>query len=151
LPLAGPHGAIVLDDSYNANPASMRVSIAAARELAAVRGGRAHLVLGEMRELGTLSALEHENVGKLAADASTALFVACGAEMAVAASSAREAAARRGVQLDVAHTEDTRYAAELVLERIGPKDVVLVKGSRGMRMERVVDVLAARSTQGGAA
>jgi UDP-N-acetylmuramoyl-tripeptide--D-alanyl-D-alanine ligase len=151
-PLAGPHGAIVLDDSYNANPASMRVSIEAARELAAVRGGRALLVLGEMRELGTLSAIEHENVGKLVVEASTALFVACGAEMSRAASAAREAAEARGLALDIAHTDDTRYAAELVLERVGPKDVVLVKGSRGMRMERVVEILSSRAdTLGGAA
>jgi UDP-N-acetylmuramoyl-tripeptide--D-alanyl-D-alanine ligase len=143
-PLKGPHGAVVLDDSYNANPASMRVSIAAARELAAVRGGRLLLVLGEMRELGALSQVEHENVGKLAVEAGTALFVACGAEMARAASAARREAEARGIALDVAHTDDIRYAAELVLERVGPEDVVLIKGSRGMRMERVVEVLAPR-------
>jgi UDP-N-acetylmuramoyl-tripeptide--D-alanyl-D-alanine ligase len=66
VPLEGSHGSIVIDDTYNANPASMAVSIAAARDLAVARGGRALLVLGDMRELGALSREEHEKLGKLA-------------------------------------------------------------------------------------
>jgi UDP-N-acetylmuramoyl-tripeptide--D-alanyl-D-alanine ligase len=155
VPLDGPHGSIVIDDTYNANPASMAVSIAAAIELAAARGGRALLVLGDMRELGTLSHEEHAKVGGLAVQAGVALFVASGPEMAVAAASARERAARASLVLDIAHTDDLRYAASLVLERITPRDVVLVKGSRGMRMERVLELLIARplppASAGGAA
>jgi UDP-N-acetylmuramoyl-tripeptide--D-alanyl-D-alanine ligase len=155
VPLEGPHGSIVIDDTYNANPASMAVSIAAARELAAARGGRALLVLGDMRELGTLSHEEHAKVGRLAAQPGVALFVASGPEMAVAAASAREQAARAALAPDIAHTDDLRYAAALVLERITPRDVVLVKGSRGMRMERVLEPLIARpltpAAAGGAA
>jgi UDP-N-acetylmuramoyl-tripeptide--D-alanyl-D-alanine ligase len=155
VPLEGPHGSIVIDDTYNANPASMAVSIAAARELAAARGGRALLVLGDMRELGTLSHEEHAKVGRLAAASGVALFVALGPEMAIAAASAREHAARESAALDIAHTDDLRYAAALVLERLTPNDVVLVKGSRGMRMERVLEPLIARpltpAAAGGAA
>jgi len=153
VPLAGPHGSIVIDDTYNANPASMAVSIAAARDLAVARGGRALLVLGDMRELGALAAAEHEKVGRLAAQDGVALLVAVGPEMARAAAAAREHAAGSSRPLDVAHTEDDRYATSLVLERVTPADVVLIKGSRGMRMERVLAPLVARSpeTTGGAA
>lgn len=151
VPLEGPHGSIVIDDTYNANPASMAASIAAARELAAARGGRALLVLGDMRELGALADEEHEKVGKLAAQAGIGLFVASGPEMARAAAVAREEAARTSLPLDVAHTDDLRYASSLVLERVTPRDVVLVKGSRGMRMERVLEPLIARPKLGGAA
>jgi UDP-N-acetylmuramoyl-tripeptide--D-alanyl-D-alanine ligase len=151
VPLEGPHGSIVIDDTYNANPASMAVSITAARDLAAARGGRALLVLGDMRELGALSSAEHEKVGKLAAQAGVGLFVASGPEMVRAAGAAREEAARISLALDVAHTDDLRYASSLVLERVTPPDVVLVKGSRGMRMERVLEPLVARPQPGGAA
>lgn len=144
VPLEGPHGSIVIDDTYNANPASMAVSIAAARELAKARGGRALLALGDMRELGALSSAEHDKVGRLAAQAGIALFVACGPEMAGAAAAAREEAARASLAIDIAHTDDVRYASALILERIAPRDVVLVKGSRGMRMERVLEPLVAR-------
>jgi UDP-N-acetylmuramoyl-tripeptide--D-alanyl-D-alanine ligase len=144
VPLAGPHGSIVIDDTYNANPASMAASIAAARDLAAARSGRALLVLGDMRELGALAAEEHEKVGKLAAQDGVALFVAFGPEMARAAAVARGHAALSSLALEIAHTEDERYAASLVLERVTPRDVVLVKGSRGMRMERVLSPLIAR-------
>jgi UDP-N-acetylmuramoyl-tripeptide--D-alanyl-D-alanine ligase len=141
VPLPGPHGSIVIDDTYNANPASIAVSIAAAIELAAARGGRALLVLGDMRELGTLSREEHAKVGRLAVQPGVALLVASGPEMAVAAAAAREQAAHGSLAIDIADTDDLGYAAALVLERITPRDVVLVKGSRGMRMERVLDLL----------
>jgi UDP-N-acetylmuramoyl-tripeptide--D-alanyl-D-alanine ligase len=144
VPLEGPHGSIVLDDTYNANPASMAVSIAAACELAKARGGRALLVLGDMRELGALSVEEHEKVGRLAAQAGVALIVGSGPEMAVAVQAAREQAARAGLKIDIAHNDDPRYVASLVLQRLTPPDVTLVKGSRGMRMERVLPPLIAR-------
>jgi len=155
VPLPGPHGSVVIDDTYNANPASMAVSIAAARELARARGGRALLVLGDMRELGTLSLDEHRKVGRLAAQAGVALIVAVGPEMAVAAEAARGQAALAQLAIDIAHTEDVRYAVSLVLQRLTPSDVVLIKGSRGMRMERVLGPLIARpqapTSAGGAA
>lgn len=144
VPRQGPHGAIVLDDTYNANPASMAVSIAAARELASARGGRALLVLGDMRELGALSAEEHEKVGRLAAQPGVALFIAAGTEMALAAHAARNEAKRASLPIEIAHSDDPRYAVSLVLGRVTPNDVVLVKGSRGMRMERVIEPLVSR-------
>lgn len=143
VPLPGPHGSVVIDDTYNANPASMAASIAAARELARARGGRALLVLGDMRELGALSTEEHEKVGRLAAQPGVALFVASGPEMAAAVAAARAAAAREALPLELAHADDPSYAGSLVLERVTERDVVLIKGSRGMRMERVLPLLVA--------
>ena len=137
-PLPGPSGALILDDSYNANPASMHSSIATARELARVRGGRALLVLGDMRELGQSARAEHEAVGRMAAQPGVVALVACGLEMTAAAASAREQARSAGHELSVAHLSDAAGAADLVAPLLRAGDVVLIKGSRGMAMERVV-------------
>jgi UDP-N-acetylmuramoyl-tripeptide--D-alanyl-D-alanine ligase len=140
-PLRGPADSLILDDSYNANPASMASSIETALELARARGGRALLVLGDMLELGAASRVEHEAVGRLAAQPGVAALVTCGREMTAAAAAAREQAKRIGSDLSIAHLSDPSGAAVLVAPLLRAGDVVLVKGSRGVAMERVVDGL----------
>lgn len=125
--------ALVVDDCYNANPISMRSSIAVAKELAVSRGARLCLVLGDMLELGELSQTEHEALVNELDGAG--VVVAIGREMAALVGPARA----RG--LSVAHFATSDDATALVREAIGPGDVVLVKGSRGMRLERIVDAV----------
>jgi UDP-N-acetylmuramoyl-tripeptide--D-alanyl-D-alanine ligase len=130
-------GVRVLDDTYNANPRS----VAAALETAAAHRGPSRLVvvLGDMLELGTLTDEAHREVGRKVAEVGAAVFIGVGPHAAMAVEEARAA----GVA-DAWHApafEDT--LAEL-LKRVEPGDLVLVKGSRGMRMERVVDALLAR-------
>jgi UDP-N-acetylmuramoyl-tripeptide--D-alanyl-D-alanine ligase len=141
-PVAGPQGAMILDDSYNANPASMRVSIDTALELARARHGRALLVLGDMLELGAGSRAAHHAIGAQAAQAGVAALIACGLEMTAAAEAARERARDAGHELSIAHLSDPAGAAALVRPLLRSGDVVLVKGSRSMGMERVVTGLA---------
>jgi UDP-N-acetylmuramoyl-tripeptide--D-alanyl-D-alanine ligase len=141
-PLTSASGALIIDDSYNANPASMQASIATALELARARGGRTLFVLGDMRELGQSSREEHEAVGRLAAQPGVAAFIACGVEMTAAAEAARVEARRAGAELSIALLSDPAGAAELVQPLLRAADVVLVKGSRSMAMERVVRGLA---------
>lgn len=128
-------GCLVIDDSYNANPASVRKSIETAAELASLRDGQLWLVLGEMRELGERTAPEHREMGRFAAKSpARALFVLGAlAEPAVAAAS--------DGGLSVTFCPDATDAVEPLLQHIGPKDVVLVKASRGVRAERVVEGL----------
>jgi UDP-N-acetylmuramoyl-tripeptide--D-alanyl-D-alanine ligase len=130
-------GVRILDDTYNANP----VSVSAALETVAAHRGRGRLlvVLGDMLELGAMTEDAHRAVGRAVAALGPAVFVGVGRHMALAVEQARVS----GVA-DARHAttfEDT--VAELV-KSIEPGDVVLVKGSRGMRMERVVDALLAR-------
>jgi UDP-N-acetylmuramoyl-tripeptide--D-alanyl-D-alanine ligase len=143
-PLSGPAGALVLDDSYNANPASMRASIETALELARQRSGRVVLVLGDMLELGARSREEHEQLGRLAAQPGVSMLLACGTQMTAAVERAREAAQGVEPALSVLHLADPSAAAELLRPLLGPGDVVLVKGSRSMAMERVVDGLVSK-------
>jgi UDP-N-acetylmuramoyl-tripeptide--D-alanyl-D-alanine ligase len=142
-PCFGPSGALVLDDSYNANPASMVASIHTAIELAQARGGRALLVVGDMRELGALSRAEHERVGRAAAHPVVSALIACGIEMTAGAEAAREAARDAGLSLSISHLADPAGAAHLLSPILRQADVVLVKGSRSMAMEQVARALCA--------
>lgn len=123
-----------LDDSYNANPDSMR---AALRTLAVlpVEGTRI-AVLGRMGELGSESDHGHLAVGKDAAAAGIDLLITVGAESdtGLIAAAARQAGMPRVQQFG-----DTSTAAEYLAQQARPGDLVLIKGSRAARMERVLD------------
>jgi UDP-N-acetylmuramoyl-tripeptide--D-alanyl-D-alanine ligase len=125
-------GTVILDDSYNSNPASMQSSLAAAREIAQARSARLVLVLGEMRELGALSADQHRSVGESLPETGATLLVAIEGD----AQGFVPPAERAGMHALFA--ENAERALALLLERLEPKDVVLVKASRGVRAERVV-------------
>jgi UDP-N-acetylmuramoyl-tripeptide--D-alanyl-D-alanine ligase len=127
----------ILDDTYNANPASVQ---AALETVAAHRGSRRIVVvLGDMLELGAGADDAHREIGGAVAALGAAEFVAMGQH----AQAAVEAARRAGLA-EACHTTTFEDTVAHVLKRVAPGDLVLVKGSRGMRMERVVDALAAR-------
>jgi UDP-N-acetylmuramoyl-tripeptide--D-alanyl-D-alanine ligase len=136
-PQATPMGAVVIDDSYNANPASSASSIEAASEIAQKLGRRLILVLGEMRELGSESAQAHQEIGSLAADRGAALVIAVAGD----ARRLADQAAARGVE--AVFVEDAVTGAQQTLAAVGANDVVLVKGSRSVGTERVVRALMA--------
>ncbi len=132
----------LLDDTYNASPGSVR---AALDTLAAHRRGRrAVVVLGDMLELGAITDDAHREVGRLVAALPADEFVGVGRAMQAAVEAARDAGLAEARHLTT--FEDT--VAHL-LKRLTAGDVVLVKGSRGMRMERVVDALVARLARSG--
>jgi UDP-N-acetylmuramoyl-tripeptide--D-alanyl-D-alanine ligase len=127
----------VLDDTYNASPPSVRAAldtVAAHR-----RGHRAVVVLGDMLELGAASDDAHREVGRWIAALGVDEFVGLGAGAGLAVVAAREAGLT-----EAHHAATFEDAVAHLLKRLAPGDVVLVKGSRGMRMERVVDALVAR-------
>jgi UDP-N-acetylmuramoyl-tripeptide--D-alanyl-D-alanine ligase len=127
----------VIDDTYNANPASTCASIRAAAEIARVTGRRLLLVLGEMRELGALAEEGHDEVGRAAAasEAAAVFSVGGGAAPRIAAR-----AVEGGVR--ATHAERVDDVAVLVRLDARPGDLVLVKGSRSIGTERVVAALA---------
>jgi len=135
-PLAS--GALLLDDCYNANPASMTAALRTLAELASRGGGRALAVLGDMLELGPAEAEAHRALGAEAAAVVRGL-AAFGPRSRLTAEGARAAGLPAA---DLVHAEEIAPLAVWVRERLAPGDVLLVKGSRGMRLERLVEALS---------
>jgi UDP-N-acetylmuramoyl-tripeptide--D-alanyl-D-alanine ligase len=128
-------GTILIDDSYNANPASMEASLRAASEIAVREKRRLVVVLGEMRELGATSTREHDQLGQRVAGADVAEVISVGGE----AERITREAARAGKNAWFAL--DAEQAIGTVLSRVLPGDVILVKGSRGVQTEKIVRAL----------
>jgi UDP-N-acetylmuramoyl-tripeptide--D-alanyl-D-alanine ligase len=124
---------LVLDDTYNANPASMRAALATLGELGQSR--RRVAVLGEMKELGTHAETEHDSLGEAIASAGVALAIGCGGLI----SRSFERASALGVECIAASS--TSDAAREATARVRAGDAVLVKGSRSVGAERVVAAL----------
>ena len=135
--LTAASGATVVDDSYNASPVSVAAALAFLAETPIAAGGRRIAVLGDMLELGPEEERLHREIGALAARSADAL-VAVGQRGAWIAAGAVEAGATR-----VHLADDADDAAEVTERELapGPKDLVLVKGSRGVGLDVTVDVL----------
>jgi UDP-N-acetylmuramoyl-tripeptide--D-alanyl-D-alanine ligase len=135
--LAG--GVTLVDDAYNSNPHALQVVLAALVEER--RHARRVAVLGEMLELGPESEALHETCGRAAAAAGLSALVAVGGGPAAAL--ARAAVAAGLPESAVRHVSTSEEAAEVAAAIVRAGDVVLVKGSRGIRTERVVERLKA--------
>jgi len=129
-------GVMVIDDSYNANPTATKRAIDV---LSATSASRRIAVLGEMLELGDRSVALHEGVGGAAARAKVDVLIAIGG---VPAAAMADAAIRGGLpRATVRHYSTSEEAADAAAALVRDGDLVLVKGSRGVRTDRVVDRL----------
>jgi UDP-N-acetylmuramoyl-tripeptide--D-alanyl-D-alanine ligase len=117
-----PGGGLLINDSYNANPASMRAAI----EELAMRDGRKVAILGDMAELGDNAPQYHEEVGALLREQGIDVVLGVG-----------ELAAAYGGEI----VPDAAIAARRARELVQPGDAVLVKGSRAIGLEVVAEVL----------
>jgi UDP-N-acetylmuramoyl-tripeptide--D-alanyl-D-alanine ligase len=146
-------GVIVIDDTYNANPRSVRVALEAARETADGLRSRLIVALGDMLELGTLAPAMHANAVLDIYRARPDACIAVGPEMAAAVHAVDSAVTPSNVIESEARTParpsvlelapDSTIAATIVRELVHPGDVLLVKGSRGIAMERIIEALSA--------
>jgi UDP-N-acetylmuramoyl-tripeptide--D-alanyl-D-alanine ligase len=144
-----PEGLRVINDAYNANPDSMTAALETFASLA--NGGQSVAVLGDMLELGKRAVSAHRSVGAAVARLSKAPEE-CIDHLLVVGEKARlmaDEALKRGmpskrVTVCETHGEATRW----LKRHTHPGDWVLLKGSRGMGMERVLDGLAPQSTRG---
>lgn len=126
----------VIDETYNASPSSVRAALAVLGNSEVGQGGRRIAVLGDMRELGTNSAVEHGALLDVLKAEGVDLVFTCGPEIKVLAEIVPEAMAG-------GHREDSAALAEVVAQDVCAGDVVLVKGSKAVRMDRVVKALHA--------
>lgn len=130
--LESPSGFRVINDTYNANPDSMRSAV---NELMGLKGGgRAIAVLGDMLELGEKSASEHYGVGEYLSASGVDYVIACG-------DFGRALLEGAGGGPNCFYAGSHEEVANIVREISRPGDLVLVKGSRGMRMEEVTKKL----------
>jgi UDP-N-acetylmuramoyl-tripeptide--D-alanyl-D-alanine ligase len=128
----------LLDESYNANPASMAAMLAVLARTEPAPGGRRLLAMGDMRELGENADAFHAGLAEAVAASGAAQVFLCGPHMR--ALWGRLAAAHRGV-----HRPDSASLADEVAAALRAGDVVAVKGSLGSRMKNVVDAILAAS------
>ena len=123
-----PSGALVIDDTYNANPESMQAAIA----VLAAYPGRTVFVMGDMGELGDQAEAMHATIGEFAKRAGVSTLFALGEMSAAAARSFGEGAR---------HFSTVDELVDALVEGLDQGSTVLVKGSRFMRMERVIEAL----------
>lgn len=130
-----PGGIALFNDAYNANPRSMEAALCT---LAASRqGGKLYFVAGDMRELGEDAETYHRQVGRMAADLGIDVLVGIGDQIRWALEEARE----RSQGKVAVHLCDHQEAAKLLQEQLRSQDTVLIKGSRGMAMEKVLEFM----------
>lgn len=133
--LESASGTVIIDDTYNASPASMAAAIAA---LAETEGKRKIAILGDMLELGEISAEAHGELGKRCAEAKIDLLIAAGEH----AYDIAEGAVGAGMPEDkVIHVGSGDEAARMIKAESKPGDVVLVKASRALAFERIVECI----------
>ncbi len=125
-------GATLIDDSYNANPDSVRAAI----DVLAATPGKKILVLGDMGEIGDRAGQFHDEIGGYAKSQGVDLLLALGEQSAVAA---------RNFGPGGQHYADVDTLIAALAEELNSNTLVLVKGSRFMHMERVVDALSLES------
>jgi UDP-N-acetylmuramoyl-tripeptide--D-alanyl-D-alanine ligase len=130
------HGVQIINDCYNANPASMKAALQLLGEWTPAHDRVA--VLGDMLELGRETQQLHREVGRFAAGLPLSRLIACGDLGREIAAGAREAGMSEHAVVELS---DAAAAAELLKKSVRRGDVILVKASRGMRMEQIVQSL----------
>ncbi len=127
------NGALLVDDTYNASPQSTMAALNLLEEL----DGRKIAVLGDMLELGQYERQGHEMIGIRAAEVAD-MLITVGQRAKMIARSAQETGK---TALEITSVEDTQQAVKVLAGMIGPEDVVLIKGSRGMHMDAISPAL----------
>lgn len=135
--LKGVNGSLLIDDTYNSSPASAK---AALRTLGELKAQRKIAVMGDMLELGEGSEKGHRELGLAAKEAKVDIFVAVGRRMTAALDELR----RLGWQQErIVEFADPLSAGAYIRQELRKGDIVLVKGSQGMRMEKVSEKILA--------
>jgi UDP-N-acetylmuramoyl-tripeptide--D-alanyl-D-alanine ligase len=128
-------GFLLLDETYNSNPRALRSALAA---LCEERARRRIAVLGDMRELGEQGAALHREVGRFAAELPIDRLIGVGPLAAELLAGAREAGA---AESSLSVVENAEEAGKLLLEELREGDVVLLKASRGIGLERAIEAV----------
>lgn len=144
--LEGINGSMIIDDTYNSSPQSSINALETLEEIKLSNIKRRWVVLGDMLELGTDSEKGHTEVGQKLAELKHVNLVTLGQEIIFTAI----AAAKAGVkETDIYRCNNHQEIIELLQRELRTDDIVLVKGSQGMRMEKVVAEIIKDSSKAG--
>mgnify|MGYP003392633758 CR=1 FL=1 len=142
----GIGGALIVDDTYNASPISTKAALHTLASLGQLRGGKTIAILGDMLELGDYMDQGHREVGRVVKELGIDILLTVGELASRISKSARDA----GISEDSVHAFVSReQAIDFVRPQLTATDTILVKGSQGARMEKVVVALMAHPEQAG--
>lgn len=137
-------GITIIDDCYNASPESMRAAIDVLVSIATKKNARPAALLGDMLELGEYSRLMHDQLGQYAAQMQVQKLFCYGMMADIVA----EAAIKKGIRADNVYvsldTRDAQTMADMILTALHPGDVLLVKASRAVQAERIIECMKKR-------
>ncbi|NOX24933.1 MAG: UDP-N-acetylmuramoyl-tripeptide--D-alanyl-D-alanine ligase [Deltaproteobacteria bacterium] len=135
------NGLRLVNDSYNANPASMRAAMTAVQRLG--KGEQCIAVLGDMLELGKFSTEAHAQIGEAAASQGFSYLLAVGDYAKTMAAAARKAGMKKDRAMAFTVKEDAAACLQKLLAAglLTAGDLLLLKGSRGMKMEKIIGML----------
>ncbi|MCX6740046.1 MAG: UDP-N-acetylmuramoyl-tripeptide--D-alanyl-D-alanine ligase [Candidatus Parcubacteria bacterium] len=137
---------LIIDDTYNSSPIAVKAALEAIKDISVAAGKKKIAVLGDMLELGERSAAAHREIGFNVVECGFDYLVAVGQEAKLIADSAIEA----GLSNDkVEFFTDRDKAGLFVQDLIQPGDLILVKGSQGIRMEKIVLEIMAEPEKAG--
>lgn len=134
-PLIAPNKTMIINDAYNANPGSVEAALTSLAGQRRKSGGRLLFVFGDMLELGAVSVSAHKKIAVAAKKAGVNHLFALGELAAITAKQADKLGI--GVTVRKSHAAIARAVAR----GLKASDIIMVKGSRGMKMERVVENL----------
>ncbi len=133
--VAGQQSTLIIDDTYNASPEAVAEGLATVSEIDRADINRRWVVLGDMRELGKESVTAHERIGKMVAEYKFDKLIVVGSEARHIALGARAA----GMDSEhISEFSDSVTAAAFLEKNIASRDVIFVKGSQAVRMEKIV-------------
>ncbi len=136
--LEGVKDSVLIDDCYNSSPIALMEALRVLKNLKKAENGKKIAVLGDMRELGTFSKAEHEYMGEAVSQcADFVVFVG------VETLNAYEVALPLLGEDKVKHFDDSVSAGEFLLPFVNAEDILLIKGSQGIRMEKISKMLLA--------
>jgi len=131
---------LIIDDTYNSSPISVMSALDIVSKIPIAKGARRFAVLGDMLELGKYSEEGHREVGRYAAKSGANKLITVGERSRDIARSAEEAGMARD---NIFEYTDVAEAGRFIQQRIEQGDLILVKGSQGMRLEKIVKEIMA--------